>query len=140
MAGGTARDVVCFLVRLRPRISLTPGAGLLRGPFIVASSNAGQFLPIAPAPRAVPPCNDQLTAGEAAKRVEEVADEPLYRDRMCGIDIGMASLAATIRVPSEANHGRRVQESREFGTTKREVLADWLWTARPARSVQDGGR
>ena len=24
---GTARDVVCFLVRLRPRVSLTPGAG-----------------------------------------------------------------------------------------------------------------
>jgi hypothetical protein len=27
MAGGTARDVVVFLVRLRPRFSLTPGAG-----------------------------------------------------------------------------------------------------------------
>jgi len=27
--GGTARDVVAFLVRLRPRISLTPGAGSL---------------------------------------------------------------------------------------------------------------
>ncbi len=29
--GGTARDVGSFLVRLRPRISLTPGAGYLRG-------------------------------------------------------------------------------------------------------------
>jgi hypothetical protein len=29
--GGTVRDVVSFLVRLRPRISLTPGAGLPRG-------------------------------------------------------------------------------------------------------------
>src|SRR6266516_5554659 len=28
---GTARDVVSFLVRLRPRISLTPGAGFLGG-------------------------------------------------------------------------------------------------------------
>ena len=28
---GAARDVVSFLVRLRPRISLTPGAGLPRG-------------------------------------------------------------------------------------------------------------
>jgi hypothetical protein len=28
---GTARDVVAFLVRSRPRISLTPGAGLPRG-------------------------------------------------------------------------------------------------------------
>jgi hypothetical protein len=31
MAGGTARDVVASLVRLRPRYSLTPGAGSLRG-------------------------------------------------------------------------------------------------------------
>jgi hypothetical protein len=29
--GGTARDVVSFLARLRPRISLAPGAGFLRG-------------------------------------------------------------------------------------------------------------
>jgi alkylation response protein AidB-like acyl-CoA dehydrogenase len=29
--GGTVRDVVCFLARLRPRISLTPGTGLPRG-------------------------------------------------------------------------------------------------------------
>ncbi len=28
---GTARDVVTFLARLRPRISLAPGAGFLRG-------------------------------------------------------------------------------------------------------------
>jgi len=28
---GAARDVVSFLARLRPRISLTPGAGFLRG-------------------------------------------------------------------------------------------------------------
>jgi hypothetical protein len=28
---GTGRDVVSFLVRLRPRISLTPGTGLSRG-------------------------------------------------------------------------------------------------------------
>jgi hypothetical protein len=35
-SGGTARDVVIFLVRLSPRISLTPGTGLPQGPFIVA--------------------------------------------------------------------------------------------------------
>ena len=28
---GTARDAVTFLARLRPRISLAPGAGFLRG-------------------------------------------------------------------------------------------------------------
>jgi transposase len=60
--------------------------------------------------------------------VEEVNDEPLYRDRVCGIDIGKAQMAATIRVPSDANPARRAQETRSFGTTRREVmaLADWL--------------
>jgi transposase len=60
--------------------------------------------------------------------VEEVTDEPLYRDRVCGIDIGKAGLVATIRVPSDANPARRAQETRSFGTTRREVLAlaDWL--------------
>jgi transposase len=60
--------------------------------------------------------------------VEEVTDEPLYRDRVCGIDIGKAGMAATIRVPSDKDPSRRMQETREFGTTKREVLAlaDWL--------------
>jgi len=60
--------------------------------------------------------------------VEEVRDEPLYRDRVCGIDIGKAGLVATIRVPSDANPARRAAETRAFGTTRREVLAlaDWL--------------
>ena len=61
-------------------------------------------------------------------RVEEVTDEPLYRDRVCGIDIGKAGLVATIRVPSDRDPARRAAETRSFGTTKREVLAlaDWL--------------
>jgi transposase len=60
--------------------------------------------------------------------VEEVTDEPLYRDRVCGIDIGKAGMVATIRVPSGSNPARRAQETRSFGTTRREVLAlaDWL--------------
>ncbi len=60
--------------------------------------------------------------------MDEVTDEPLYRDRVCGIDIGKAGMAATIRVPSETGSKRRAQEIRSFGTTKREVLAlaDWL--------------
>ena len=60
--------------------------------------------------------------------MEEVTDEPLYRDRVCGIDIGKARMAVTIRVPSDKDPARRMQETREFGTTKREVLAlaDWL--------------
>ena len=60
--------------------------------------------------------------------MEEVTDEPLYRDRVCGIDIGKAGMAATIRVPSDKDPSRRASETRAFGTTKREVLAlaDWL--------------
>jgi transposase len=60
--------------------------------------------------------------------VEEVTDEPLYRDRVCGIDIGKAGMVATIRVPSDKDPARRMAETRSFGTTRREVLAlaDWL--------------
>ena len=60
--------------------------------------------------------------------MEEVTDEPLYRDRVCGIDIGKAGMVATIRVPSDKDPARRASETRSFGTTKREVLAlaDWL--------------
>jgi transposase len=61
-------------------------------------------------------------------RVQEVTDEPLYRDRVCGIDIGKAGMAATIRVPSTSDPVRRMSETRMFGTTRGEVLAlvDWL--------------
>jgi len=60
--------------------------------------------------------------------VDEVTDEPLHRDRVCGIDIGKSGMAVTIRVPSDRDPARRAQETREFGTTRREVLAlaDWL--------------
>ncbi len=60
--------------------------------------------------------------------MEEVTDEPLYRDRVCGIDIGKEQMVATIRVPSDKDPARRAAETRTFGTTKREVLAlaDWL--------------
>ena len=60
--------------------------------------------------------------------MEEVTDEPLYRDRVCGIDIGKAGLIATIRLPSDRDAARRMQETRSIGTTWREMLAlaDWL--------------
>jgi transposase len=62
--------------------------------------------------------------------VDEVRDEPLYRDRVCGIDIGKAQMVATIRVPSERDRARRAAETRSFGTTQDQVLAlaDWLRT------------
>ena len=60
--------------------------------------------------------------------MEEVEDEPLFCDRVAGIDIGKATVMVTIRVPSETRKGGRQQETREFGTTRRELLAlaDWL--------------
>jgi transposase len=60
--------------------------------------------------------------------VDEVTDEPLYRDRVCGIDIGKAGMVATIRVPSDRDPARRAAETRSFGITKNQVLAlaDWL--------------
>jgi transposase len=60
--------------------------------------------------------------------MDEVTDEPLYRDRVCGIDIGKAQMVATIRVPSDRDPARRAAETRTFATTKRGVLelADWL--------------
>ena len=60
--------------------------------------------------------------------MEEVTDEPLYRDRVCGTGIGKAEMYATIRVPSDKDPARRAAETRSFATTKRGVLAlaDWL--------------
>ena len=60
--------------------------------------------------------------------MEEVTDEPLYRDRVCGIDIGKAEMYATIRVPSDKDPDRRMSETRSFPTTRRGVLAlaDWM--------------
>lgn len=60
-------------------------------------------------------------------RVDEMTDEPLYRDRVCGIDIGKAQMVATIRVPSDRDPARRAAETRTFATTRRGVLAlaDW---------------
>ena len=48
--------------------------------------------------------------------MEEVTDEPLYRDRVCGIDIGKAEMVATIRVPAEGDPARRAAETRSFVT------------------------
>ncbi|HEY3647259.1 MAG TPA: hypothetical protein VGL33_04760 [Streptosporangiaceae bacterium] len=47
--------------------------------------------------------------------MEEVTGEPLYRDRVCGIDIGKAGLVAAIRVPSGGNPARRMAETAPSG-------------------------
>jgi transposase len=60
--------------------------------------------------------------------MQEVEGEPLFCERAAGIDIGKQSVFVTIRVPSESRRGGRQQETREFGTTRRQLLAlaDWL--------------
>jgi transposase len=60
--------------------------------------------------------------------MEEAGDEPLFCGRAAGIDIGKQMVMVTVRVPSEARAGGRAQETREFGTTRRQLLelAGWL--------------
>jgi len=60
--------------------------------------------------------------------MEGAGDEPLFCERAAGIDIGKAVVSVTIRVPSDTRRGGRQQETREFGTTRRQLLelADWL--------------
>ena len=60
--------------------------------------------------------------------MEDVREEPLFCQRVAGLDIAKAGVEVTIRVPSDTSPGRRQQETRTFGTTRRELesLADWL--------------
>ena len=60
--------------------------------------------------------------------MEEVQDEALFADRVAGLDIAKAGVEVTVRVPGAAAAGRRRQETRSYGTTRRELesLADWL--------------
>src|SRR6202167_4274700 len=60
--------------------------------------------------------------------MEEAGDEPLFCERAAGIDIGKQLVMVTIRVPSDTRKGGRQQETREFGTTRRQLLelVDWL--------------
>jgi hypothetical protein len=62
--GGTARDVVSFLVRSRPRISLTPGAGLPRGRSLSLRARGLDSSARPPVPRAVPPSRLTVLKGE----------------------------------------------------------------------------
>ena len=60
--------------------------------------------------------------------MEEAEDEPLFAERVAGIDIGKKEVMVTLRVPSDTRKGRRQQETREFRATRRGLLelADWL--------------
>ena len=60
--------------------------------------------------------------------MEDAEDEPLFCERAAGVDIGKQMVMVTVRAPSETRKGGREQETREFGTTRRQLLelADWL--------------
>ncbi|MFI9848480.1 IS110 family transposase [Nonomuraea sp. NPDC051941] len=60
--------------------------------------------------------------------MEDVEDEPLYLERVCGLDVAKGQVDVCIRIPGGKNPKHRAQEVRTFGTTKRELLslADWL--------------
>ena len=60
--------------------------------------------------------------------MQDTEDEPLFAERVAGLDIAKAEVEVAIRVPSDTTAGRRQQETRTFGTTRRELLdlADWL--------------
>ncbi|HSR85143.1 MAG TPA: IS110 family transposase [Streptosporangiaceae bacterium] len=60
--------------------------------------------------------------------MQDAQDEPLFVQRVAGLDIAKAEVEVTIRVPSDTSPGRRQQETRTFGTTRRglDSLADWL--------------
>lgn len=60
--------------------------------------------------------------------MQDVEDEPLFCERVAGLDIAKAMVEVAIRVPSDTMAGRRQQETRTFGTTRAELesLGDWL--------------
>ena len=60
--------------------------------------------------------------------MQDVQDEPLFAERVAGLDIAKAEVEVTIRVPSDTTPGRRQQETRTFGSTRSELesLGDWL--------------
>jgi transposase len=72
--------------------------------------------------------------------MQDAQDEPLFAERVAGLDIAKAEVEVTIRVPSDTTPGRRQQETRTFGTTRRELesLADWLRCWGVAKAGMEG--
>jgi hypothetical protein len=60
--------------------------------------------------------------------MQDIEDEPLFCERVAGLDIAKAGVEVTIRVPSDTIACRRQQETCGFGTTRAalESLGDWL--------------
>jgi transposase len=60
--------------------------------------------------------------------MQDAQDEPLFVQRVAGLDIAKAGVEVTIRVPSDTTPGHRQQETRTFTATRAGLLslADWL--------------
>src|SRR6516165_8715025 len=60
--------------------------------------------------------------------MKDAQDEPLFVQRVAGLDIAKAGGEVTIRVPSDTTPGRRQQETRTVAATRAGLLslADWL--------------
>ncbi len=60
--------------------------------------------------------------------MQDAEEEPLFAERVAGLDIAKAEVEVAIRVPSDTRPGRRQQETRTFATTRKELLAlaGWL--------------
>jgi transposase len=60
--------------------------------------------------------------------MQDAQDEPLFAERVAGLDIAKAEVEVTIRVPSDTTPGGRQQETQTFSTTRKDLgsLADWL--------------
>src|SRR6266480_733140 len=60
--------------------------------------------------------------------MQDAQDEPLFVQRVAGLDIAKAGVEVSIRVRSDTTPGRRQQETRTFAATRAGLLslADWL--------------
>src|SRR5260221_5781144 len=60
--------------------------------------------------------------------MQDAQDEPLFAERVAGLDIAKAEVEVTIRVPSDPTPGRRQHETRTFTAARAGLVsvADWL--------------
>jgi hypothetical protein len=72
--------------------------------------------------------------------MKDAEDEPLFCERVAGLDIAKAEAEVTIAVPSDTAGGRRQQESRTFDGSWRpfaEYAPGLNWSAAGRRAGQD---
>lgn len=71
--------------------------------------------------------------------MEEVDELELLVERVAGLDLGKAELAACVRVPHPSKPGRRMQEVRTYRTMTAELLrlAAWLRQHRVTRVLME---